>query len=81
MMLKLAIVLSRHGWTRLSAVALDLDLWLSGLGRASRDIKRARRQWNARTAQPPRHPTQPAGLPLLPGAPAGDHSTIKASRP
>lgn len=39
-MLKLALLASRRGWPRLSAVLLELDLILSGLGSASRRIRR-----------------------------------------
>lgn len=41
-MLKLALAVRRHGWLRLGDFLLELDCRLSGLGGASRRIKRAR---------------------------------------
>jgi hypothetical protein len=36
------VALTRHGWKRLSAFLLELDLIVSGLGKASRRIRKDR---------------------------------------
>lgn len=43
-MLKLAIFASQRGWVRMSEFLLELDCWLSGLGGASRRIRRERKR-------------------------------------
>ena len=39
-LLRWSVALSRHGWKRLSAFLFELDLILSGLGKASRQIRK-----------------------------------------
>lgn len=39
-MLKIAIIASRRGWRRTSEILLEIDLYLDGLGGASRELRR-----------------------------------------
>ena len=58
MLLKWSIAASQRGWTRLSGILLELDLLLSGLGGASRRI---RKDQASRRKQPKAYPYLEAG--------------------